>query len=121
MAPDDERDDFDAAETAEAQAGEETVFDPGQRFEFWKPQVAGQELRGRLVRVKEKGKYGPTLRVSTPDGVRAVALSEQLADVDWKAFVGRTLIFVFLGWEELKKGYQMRNIKVKAVKDELPF
>lgn len=118
MALEDERDEF---EGAEAGPDEETIFDPGQDFEFWKPEVAGQELRGRLVRVKEKGTYGPTLRVSTPEGLRAVGLTEQLKDVDWKALVGRDLIFVFLGWRELKGGTRMRNVKVKALQARIPF
>lgn len=119
MERDEEREELEAVAGGE---DEETIFDPGQRFEFWKPEVAGQELRGRLVRIKEAGQYGPTLRLTTPDGRMAVSLTEQLADVDWKTLVGRTLIFRFLGWiETKKKGYKMRNIKVSAVKDEIPF
>jgi hypothetical protein len=119
MERDEEREGFEAVAGDE---GEESIFDPGQKFEFWKPEVAGQELRGRLVRVKELGLYGPTLRLATPDGRMAVSLTEQLADVDWKPLVGRTLIFRFLGWiETKKKGYKMRNIKVSALRDEIPF
>jgi len=100
---------------------EESIFDPGQGFSFWKPEVAGQELRGRFVRIKLSGQYGPTLRFRTDDGLKAVALTDQLADVDWRALVGRSLILRFLGWVETKRGYKMRSIKVAAVKDEIPF
>lgn len=114
---DEEREDLGGTEEGDL----ETIYDPGQKFEFWKPEVAGQELVGQLLRIKEQGQYGPTLRFKTRDGLMAYAVTEQMADINWKPLVGRTIVLRFLGWIELKHGTKMRNIKVLALRDETPF
>ena len=80
------------------QVGKRTrILDHSAKAAFWKPKIAGEHVLGKLVRIATGGEYGPSLRIQTATGTISVSVNVILADVDWAAYIGKTLDVTFTG------------------------
>lgn len=108
------------AETSDAnEDGEELIHDSSELPPFWKPETAGEALRGVVCSVRKTQFEKPAVHVRTAQGMIAVPVSYGLEDVNFEALTGRRLTITFKGLVETKSGRFVKQFRVTA--EKLPF
>jgi hypothetical protein len=99
--------------------GEELIHDSSGLPPFWKPETAGEALRGVVCSVRKTKFEKPAVHLRTALGMMAVPVSAGLEDVNFEALTGRRLTITFKGLAETKSGRFVKQFRVTA--EKLPF
>ena len=101
---------------ASDKAARKAILLHGQEAKFWKPTKKGEKLVGKLRGMKD-GKYGPSLRIETRDGLISVPINDYLKDADFGPLVGKYIELEFV--ETVGRG--LRIYDVYEIADDIPF
>jgi len=116
------------AETSDA--NEDAEFgDPvidGELPPFWKPDIDGEKRIAEVTAVRKTKDFGKgrgeAIVLRGAEGRWSLPIGAGLVEVDWRRMVGRTFMFIFKGWIELKDDTRMRKFVVRPKKgDGVPF
>lgn len=110
--------DLEDAETSDANE-EELIHDSSELPPFWKPEAAGDSVRGVVCSVRKTQFEKPAVHLRTELGMVAVPVSAGLEDVNFEALIGRRLTIAFKGLVETKSGRFVKQFRVTA--ERLPF
>lgn len=103
---------------------EEEVIETGGLPPFWKPEQEHEEREGRLMAVRALEK-GDVLHVRTRQGMIGVPVSTTMAEVDFRAIIGKDLRFTFEGTADTKSGYKVKLFRIAILRkkddEDVPF